>query len=67
MDSLSAQIEMAARTNVMSLAIFGSKPAIKFSDDNDPTGKTFKGPEMVAVGTGDEKRVARSTGDTFLS
>ena len=67
MDSLSAQIEMAARTNVMSLAVFGSKPATKFSDDNDPTGKTFKGPEMVAVGTGDEKRVARSTGDTFLS
>ena len=67
MDSLLVEIEMAARTYVMSLAILGSKPATKFSDDNDPTGKTFKGPEMVAVGTGDEKRVARSTGDTFLS
>ena len=67
MDSLIAQFEMAARTNGMSLAILASKPATKFWDDNDPTGKTFKGPEMVAVGTGDKKRVARSTGDTFLS
>ncbi len=31
-----------------------------------PNGKTFKGQEMVAVGTGDEKRVARPTGDTFF-
>ena len=31
-----------------------------------PNGKTFKGPVTVAVGTGDEKRVARPTGDTFF-
>ena len=31
-----------------------------------PNGKTFKGPVTVAVGTGDEKRVARSTGDKFF-
>jgi hypothetical protein len=66
MDSLSAGVEMAERLNVMSLAISERKPATKFEDDNDPTGKTFKGPLMVAVGTVDEKRVARPTGDTFF-
>ena len=66
MDSLRAGVEMAGRLNVMSLAIFACKPATKFEDDNNPTGKTFKGPVTVAVGTGDEKRVARPTGDTFF-
>ena len=28
--------------------------------------KHSKGPKMLAVGTGDEKRVARPTGDTFF-